>query len=48
MNYGDGYYAGAFLSALYAYAYVETDMVKMIQLAFLKAIPAEKVNMQKS
>jgi hypothetical protein len=40
MNYGDGYYAGAFLSALYAYAYVETDRVKMIQLA-LKAIPAE-------
>jgi hypothetical protein len=40
MNYGDGYYAGAFLSALYAYAYVETDMVKMLQLA-LKAIPAE-------
>jgi hypothetical protein len=40
MNYGDGYYAGAFLSALYAYAYVETDMVKMIRLA-LKAIPAE-------
>ena len=40
MNYGDGYYAGAFLSALYAYAYVETDMVKMIQLA-LRAIPAE-------
>lgn len=39
MNYGDGYYAGAFLSALYSYAYIETDMVKMIQLA-LKAIPA--------
>lgn len=40
MNYGDGYYAGAFLSALYSYAYFETNMVKMIQLA-LKAIPAE-------
>ena len=40
MNYGDGYYAGAFLSALYSYAYIETDMVKMIELA-LKAIPAK-------
>jgi hypothetical protein len=40
MNYGDGYYAGVFLSALYSYAYIETDMVKMVQLA-LKAIPAE-------
>jgi len=42
MNYGDGYYAGAFLSALYSYAYTETnfDMVKIIKLA-LKAIPAE-------
>ena len=46
MNYGDGYYAGAFLAALYSYAYVEAvsesgfDMVKMIRLA-LKAIPAE-------
>ena len=40
MNYGDGYYAGAFLSTLYSYAYVETDMVKMIELA-LSAIPAE-------
>jgi hypothetical protein len=40
MNFGDGYYAGAFLTALYAYAYVETDMVTMIQLA-LRAIPSE-------
>ena len=40
MNYGDGYYAGAFLAALYTYAYTETDMVQMIKLA-LKAIPAE-------
>ena len=40
MNYGDGYYAGAFLTALYSYAYIETDRVKMIQMA-LKAIPVE-------
>jgi len=42
MNYGDGYYAGAFLAALYSYAYTETDLdiVKIIRLA-LKAIPAE-------
>jgi hypothetical protein len=39
MNYGDGYYAGAFLAALYSYAYTETDRVKMIRLA-QKAIPA--------
>ncbi|MEM7030045.1 MAG: ADP-ribosylglycohydrolase family protein [Chloroflexota bacterium] len=40
MNYGDGYYAGAFLAALYTYAYLETDMVRMIKQA-QKAIPAE-------
>jgi hypothetical protein len=42
MNFGDGYYAGAFLSALYSYAYLEKDLdiVKIIKLA-LKAIPAE-------
>ncbi|MEM7538106.1 MAG: ADP-ribosylglycohydrolase family protein [Chloroflexota bacterium] len=39
MNYGDGYYAGAFLATLYTYAYLETDMVVMIKKA-LKAIPA--------
>ena len=42
MNYGDGYYAGAFLSALYSYAYTESDydIVRIIKLA-LRAIPAE-------
>lgn len=46
MNYGDGYYAGAFLAALYSYAYTESkaesdfDMVKLIKLT-RKAIPAE-------
>ena len=47
MNYGDGYYAGAFLAALYSYAYVISDsdvsdfeLVKIVRLA-LRAIPAE-------
>ncbi len=40
MNYGDGYYAGAFLAALYTYAYLETDLINLIKKA-LKAIPAE-------
>ena len=33
MNYGDGYYAGAFLTVLYTYAYFESDRVKLIQMA---------------
>jgi hypothetical protein len=42
MNYGDGYYAGAFLSALYSYAYTESDfdMVHIIKMA-LRAIPED-------
>ena len=40
MNYGDGYYAGAFLSTLYSYAYFESDVVTLIEMA-LEAIPSE-------
>lgn len=40
MNYADGLYAGQFVGAMYAEAYFETDMRKVIKNA-LKAIPAE-------
>ncbi len=40
MNYGDGVYAGQFIGAMYAEAFFETDVVKIIQKA-LEAIPAE-------
>lgn len=40
MNYGDGMYAGQFMGAMYAEAFFEKDIVKVIQ-AGLKAIPAE-------
>jgi len=40
MNYGDGVYAGQFMGAMYAEAFFETDVVKIIE-AGLKAIPAE-------
>lgn len=40
MNYGDGLYAGQFVGAMYAEAFFETDVVKVIEKA-LKAIPAE-------
>jgi len=40
MNYGDGMYAGQFIGALYAAAYFETDLTKLVETA-LKAIPAE-------
>ena len=38
MNFGDGYYAGAFLAAMYAYAYLGISMVSLIKKA-LKVIP---------
>tara|TARA_B100000700_G_C15051126_1_gene860357 strand:- start:2661 stop:4214 length:1554 start_codon:yes stop_codon:yes gene_type:complete len=38
MNYGDGYYAGAFLTALYTYSFIDNDIVSIIQKAKL-AIP---------
>ncbi len=40
MNYGDGFYGGAFMSAMYSAAYVTNDMNTVIEQA-LKVIPAE-------
>jgi hypothetical protein len=40
MNYGDGMYAGQFMGAMYAEAFFETDIVKIVQSG-LKAIPSE-------
>ncbi len=40
MNYGDGMYAGQFMGAMYAEAFFETDIDKIIA-AGLAAIPAE-------
>lgn len=40
MNYGDGLYAGQFIGAMYAEAFFETDVVRIIEAA-LTTIPAE-------
>ena len=40
MNYGEGYYAGVFLSSLYSAAFIETDRIRMIEMA-MKTIPAD-------
>ncbi len=40
MNYGDGIYGGQFVSGMYAEAFFETDMEKIIE-AGLRCIPAE-------
>jgi len=40
MNYGDGLYGGIFVAALYAEAFFETDIPKIIEKALL-SIPAE-------
>jgi hypothetical protein len=40
MNYGDGVYGGAFVASLYAEAYFESDISKIINKA-LRSIPAE-------
>jgi hypothetical protein len=40
MNYGEGYYGGVFVAALYAEAFFETDIAKIVEYA-LKSIPAE-------
>jgi len=40
MNYGDGWYGGAFMSAMYSAAYVSQDIYLVINQA-LKVIPAE-------
>ena len=33
MNYGEGYYAGVFLAAIYSAAFIETNVMKMIRMA---------------
>ncbi len=40
MNYGEGVYGGIFVAALYAEAYFESDILKIIEKALL-SIPAE-------
>jgi hypothetical protein len=40
MNYGDGMYAGQFMGALYAEAFFERDLVRLVEKA-LRAIPAQ-------
>jgi hypothetical protein len=40
MNYGDGLYAGQFVSCMYAEAFFETDVLKLIE-AGLRCIPPE-------
>jgi hypothetical protein len=40
MNYGDGFYGGIFVAALYAEAFFENDITKIIDTA-LKSIPSE-------
>ena len=40
MNYGDGVYAGQFMGAMYAEAFFEKDVMKLIE-AGLRAIPKE-------
>ena len=40
MNYGDGWYGGVYVAALYAEAYFESDIEKIVEKALL-SIPAE-------
>lgn len=40
MNYGDGWYGGIFVAALYARAFFETDIPRLVEYA-LESIPAE-------
>jgi hypothetical protein len=42
MNYGDGVYAGQFMGVLYAEAFFETDMIKLIE-AGLRCIPSQSM-----
>jgi len=42
MNYGDGLYGGQFVSGMYAEAFFETDMVKIVE-AGLRCIPRESL-----
>ena len=36
MNYGDGVYGGIFVAALYAEAYFESDIMKIIEKALFQ------------
>lgn len=40
MNYGDGVYGGMFVAGLYAHAFIEDDISKVVRQA-LRSIPAE-------
>jgi ADP-ribosylglycohydrolase len=40
MNYGDGVYGGVFVSAMYSHAFVESDIVTVIEKALL-SLPSE-------
>jgi hypothetical protein len=40
MNYGDGLYGGQFVGGMYAAAFFESDMVKIVE-AGLRCIPEE-------
>jgi hypothetical protein len=42
MNYGDGVYAGQFMGAMYAEAFFEKDVMKLIE-AGLRAIPSQSL-----
>ena len=42
MNYGDGVYAGQFVGCMYAEAFFETDIIKIIQAA-LTCIPSQSM-----
>jgi hypothetical protein len=42
MNYGDGVYAGQFIGAMYAEAFFEKDVMKLIE-AGLRAIPSQSL-----
>jgi hypothetical protein len=42
MNYGDGWYGGVYLAAMYTYAFVETDIHRVAEEA-LKVLPKESL-----
>ncbi|MBN2288374.1 MAG: ADP-ribosylglycohydrolase family protein [Candidatus Glassbacteria bacterium] len=42
MNYGDGVYGGVFVSAMYSHAFVETDIVAVVEKALLSLPPQSK------
>ncbi|MEW5902132.1 MAG: ADP-ribosylglycohydrolase family protein, partial [Acidobacteriota bacterium] len=45
MNYGDGYYGGLYMAAMYALAFVENDVHRVVEEA-LKIIPPQSVYAQ--